>query len=29
MQPCWECQKNGYKLVKVDNRKWWQRFFAH
>lgn len=29
MQPCWDCQKKGYKLIKLDNRKWWQKLFAH
>jgi hypothetical protein len=24
MQPCWKCQKNGYKLIKIKPRKWWQ-----
>ncbi|WP_129141520.1 hypothetical protein [Modicisalibacter coralii] len=24
-QPCWECQDKGYRLIKKDQRKWWQK----
>ncbi len=28
MQPCWGCQEKGYKLVKIDKRKWWQKLLS-
>jgi hypothetical protein len=26
MQPCWGCQKKGYKLIKADRRSWFAKF---
>lgn len=28
MEPCWGCQDRGYKLIKKDKLKWWERLFG-
>jgi len=28
MQPCWGCQKKGYRLIKKKSLSWWQKLFV-
>lgn len=28
MQPCWDCQQDGYALIKIDKRPLWKQIFG-